>query len=71
MDNKITSRLLMLCKAYPNVSVGEIGDIAIKAGVIDKDILSTKDSMEEQIEMIKCIEEHVKKNEYKQGTLFN
>lgn len=71
MDNKITSRLLMLCKAYPNVSVGEIGDIAIQAGCIDVDILSTKDSIVEQIEMVKNIENNIKKFEYIQGTLFN
>jgi hypothetical protein len=71
MNNKITSRLLLLCKAYPDVSVGEIGDIAIKAGCIDKDILSTPDSIAEQLEMVKNIENNIKKFEYKQGTLFN
>lgn len=71
MNNKITSRLLILCKAYPDVSVGEIGDIAIQASCIDADILSTKDSIAEQIEMIKCIETNKKKFEYKQGRLFN
>lgn len=71
MNNKITSRLLLLCKAYPDVSVGEIGDIAIKAGCIDKDILCTKDSIAEQLEMVKNIETNIKKFEYKQGTLFN
>ena len=70
MNNKITSRLLILCKAYPDVSVGEIGEIAVKARYIDKDILNTKDSIAEQLEMIKNIETNIKKNEYVQGTLF-
>lgn len=71
MNNKITTRLLILCNAYPNVSVGKIGDVVIRAGCIDKDILNTKDSMEEQIEIIKTIENQIKKFEYKQGRLFN
>lgn len=71
MNNKITSKLLLLCKAYPDVSVGEIGGIAIKAGCIDADILSTPDSIAEQLEMVKCIETDIKKFEYKQGRLFN
>ena len=71
MNNKITSRLLILCKAYPDVSVGEIGDVAIQAGCIDADILNTPDSIAEQLEMVKNIENNIKKFEYKQGTLFN
>ena len=56
---------------YPNASVGEICDTVIHASSINKHILSTKDSLDEQIEMIKCIEESIKKVEYIQGTLFN
>ena len=69
--NKITSRLLSLCNAYPNASIGEICDVIILASSINKNILNINDSLPEQIEMIKTIEEQIKKQEYKQGTLFN
>ena len=69
--NKITSRLLSLCNAYPNASIVEICDVIILASSINKNILNINDSLPEQIEMIKTIEEQIKKQEYKQGTLFN
>jgi len=71
MDTKIISRFLFLCKTYPDASVGEIGKVNIKASQIDADILSTPDTITEQLEMVKNIEDNIKKNEYVQGTLFN
>jgi len=72
MINPVTTELLTLCNAHPNAPVGEIGDIIITCSSITTDILKTKDSMSEQLEMINFIKTHIKKqNNYTQGKLFN